>query len=892
MIPAPSTHGALMGRFVALLSACLLSFGLSARALAEVSLRAEIEPNTIEVGEAASLSVTVEGASRVGAKPSVPAVPGLEIQSRGQSSNLSIVNGRMSQSVSFQYVVFATKAGSYTIGPIELRDGNKVAQADPVALSVVRAGATSPGSPGGAGSNGQAPADDESSFAGGALFVKGVIDKDRVVLGEQVTLRFQFWKRADVPLLDQPQYSPPETPGFWREDLPPQRTSSRNVQGQPYEVTELVYALFPTQAGRLEISGAGLECTVPTRSRRRDPFDVFGMLGGMGEPRRVKLETTTLRVQVDPLPQPAPAEFTGGVGQYRIEGALDRTRATQNEPLTLTLSISGTGNVSAVGDPKLPELIDFRAYPPTAETSPTADGNQTLANDNDRAAGKKSWKIVLIPESTGRKTVPAIRIATFDPASRGYKQLSVGPFEVVVDPASSLPSGAVPGEVARVGRDLRTIRTETHLRPTGSRAPWGTAGFWLLQLAPLSLLAAAWGYRTKLEREANDRVGHRSRRAPGRLRREVEALRAESGSGAAPADGFKRFGDALERYFTERFNFPVRGRTREELAECLRAAKVEESVITETRALLDRCDFALFAPAAVGASDLSEALAQALAIADRLDDAAKGIKRIGGKPATLRMLLAALALPLAFGLAQGQAPAHLDRAQAQTAFTEANASFLQGDFSHAITLYRDIRASGFESADLYLNLGNACYRAGRLGWAVEAFERGRRLAPNDPDLRSNLELALADTKDRQAEAGESKLLEGLVGLQDRFGMAATLRVVTLLWWLLAAWLGVRFALLPDARAYAMTGAALTALLAAGLAWTGVLALREMQRPNAVVVAEELQVRSNPDASGTVEFTLHAGTRVRLGRERAGFREVLFSERLRGWADSGALASLD
>ncbi|MFN8549632.1 MAG: BatD family protein [Candidatus Eisenbacteria bacterium] len=171
----------------------LLLFGARV-ALAEVTLRAEIEPSAVEVGEAAGLTVTVEGASRINARPIVPAVPGLDIQSRGQSSNLSIVNGRMSQSISFQYAVFATKAGSYTIGPIELKDGNHVYRADAVSFSVVRAGAPAPG-----GGPPQAPADDESSFAAGALFVRGVVDKDRVVLGEQVTLRFQFWKRADVP---------------------------------------------------------------------------------------------------------------------------------------------------------------------------------------------------------------------------------------------------------------------------------------------------------------------------------------------------------------------------------------------------------------------------------------------------------------------------------------------------------------------------------------------------------------------------------------------------------------------------------------------------------------------------------------------------------------------
>jgi hypothetical protein len=59
-----------------------------------------------------------------------------------------------------------------------------------------------------------------------------------------------------------------------------------------------------------------------------------------------------------------------------------------------------------------------------------------------------------------------------------------------------------------------------------------------------------------------------------------------------------------------------------------------------------------------------------------------------------------------------------------------------------------------------------------------------------------------------------------------------------------------------------------------------------------VVSAELPVRSNPEAEATVEFTLHAGTRVRLGREMRGFREILFSDKLRGWGEARALARLD
>lgn len=864
-----------LGWLVALL---LLVMSPTTRVRAEISLRAQIEPGSVELGEAAMLSVTVEGANRVAGRPEMAAVAGLEIQSRGQSSNLQIVNGRMSQSISFQYAVFATKAGTYTIGPFTLKDGGKSYRGDAVTFQAIK-----PGAPPGAGGTPR-PADDGSSFAEGALFVRMVADKERAVLGEQVTLRFQFWRRTDVPLMDQSSYTPPDTPGFWREELPPQRTGQRTFNGASYEVTELVYALFATQAGRLEVAKAGLECTVPVRSRRRDPFDVFGMLGGMGEPRRVTLETKPLRIQVDPLPLGAPTSFTGGVGQYRLRGSLDRNQAAQNEPLTLSLQIEGTGNVSAVGDPKLPDLVDFRSYPPTGETEANQDG--------DKAGGKKTWKIVLVPESTGAKKVPAIEVTTYDPVEKRYETHRAGPFDVQIVPAGNIAAGEAPSEVTRVGRDLRAIRVGGALRAGRPGGPLGGAVGIGLQILPALLLAGAWVYRRRLDRDQADRVGVRSRRAPGRFRREMEMLQsALPGTGAG--EGWRRLGDALERYFTERFNFPVRGRTRDELASCLADAGVDAAAIQEVRSLLDRCDFALFAPAAATEQELRAALQQALGVADRLDAAKARPRSPRGFTPTLLVLLALLQIA---GAARAQTPGSLTSpltpSAARAAFEAGNQAYQAGDYGEAIRAYRSVRESGFLSADLLLNLGNACYRAGRLGWAVEAFESGRRLYPGDPDLESNLELALAETRDRQADTEESPLLGALVAFQERWPLRNAVRVTTLCWWLLALWGAWRIVRGPSTPAIAWVGRGLAALLVASLAWTGVLALRDFQRPNAVVVAEELSVRSNPDFGETVEFTLHAGTLVRLGRSRGEFREVLFSDRLKGWADAVSLARLD
>ncbi len=84
---------------------------------------------------------------------------------------------------------------------------------------------------------------------------------------------------------------------------------------------------------------------------------------------------------------------------------------------------------------------------------------------------------------------------------------------------------------------------------------------------------------------------------------------------------------------------------------------------------------------------------------------------------------------------------------------------------------------------------------------------------------------------------------------------------------------------------------LAVLLVGALGGTAVRAIQVQTRPDAVVVADETMVRSNPDESATVEFTLHGGTLLRMGRSAPRFREVHFSDELHGWTDEGNLAPL-
>ena len=882
----------------------LLGLLWAAETRAEVRVEISLDPEAVQMGETTVLSVQVDGATSLDQGPSLPDIPGLLAQSAGTSTSISITNGHMTRSVSYQFMLMPQRAGQFTIGPVEVREGGKVYRSGTALLTVAGAGAP-PASPGrGRPPLGVPPPPAEEPAAGESdlAFARASVDKDHVYLGEQVTLRFRIYVRSDVPVLQSQLESMPATEGFWREELPPNRNSTVLIQGRSYQVTEIASALFPTQSGSLQIGSGAVQLVIQDLSRAPRVRDPFGFFGNAFAQRQLRLESKPVTVRVDPLPEPKPADFSGGVGDYHVEASLERPETGQNVPLTLTLTVDGTGNVSTVGDPRIPDLPGVRSYSSGSEAKTRRDG--------DILGGTKSFRLVLVPENTGRHEIPPLRFSVFDPQRRRYVSLSTPSLSYNVTPGTGGDAG-VGGEVALTGRDLRTLRENTQLARRGSGVPWKHARFWVIQALPLALVAGAWGWRMRRARIESNWGFYLSRGAPGRLQRELDALRKESAVDLERA--YDRLDAALERYFTDRFRLPVRGLTRDALVDALARDAVPPAGIEEARRLLDACDFARFAPSTRSAEELGRMIEQARRLPQALEGRAAP-SREGAKSTVISLILilgASACLGFGSRIVRGAdgldlsttAPGSvrpLTAAEAQQAFSRGNEAYRRGEYAGAMKEYESVIDGGFESADLCLNLGDAAWRAGEPGWAVYWFERGHRMAPRDPDLQANLRLALLASKDQIPEESTNRFLSGLSNLQNRSSLPGALRGLSLFWWLFALWLAARIAFGGERRrggrngtprAFGLAGAALGLCLGLSAAWALIMAGQAAGAPNAVVVSDELPVRSNPEPEATTEFTLHAGTRVRLGRDAHGFREVLFSEKLRGWGAADGLADL-
>jgi tetratricopeptide (TPR) repeat protein len=217
-------------------------------------------------------------------------------------------------------------------------------------------------------------------------------------------------------------------------------------------------------------------------------------------------------------------------------------------------------------------------------------------------------------------------------------------------------------------------------------------------------------------------------------------------------------------------------------------------------------------------------------------------------------------------------------------FDQGSRLYLQGKFTEAAALYENILKNGYESGELYFNLGNAYYKEGNVQKAILQYERARRFIPNDEDLQFNLQLANLQVIDKIETVPQLFVYRWMDELLSLFPLS------TLGWILYSMFLFVlvSFALylflptLRQKRASMFAGiVSLTLLLITGFLFTG-QSYKETNTQYAIVMGDIVNIKSAPDAKGNDVFVLHRGLKVQLLDEVNHWRKIRLADGKVGW----------
>lgn len=425
---------------------------LASTAMAASDVTATVDENKISLGEAITLTISVETSDSVNVgTPRLPSLDGFNIINRNESieSRSTFVNGQFQyvQKKNFHFVLSPTRQGKLTIGSAEVVVGNSALKTKPIVIDV--------GPPGAAGAQKrqaqrprqqqQDPLEEDPFFQdaddlfsqllqrrgalphpGGiktqpineneAFFIQLEVDKNSVYEGEQVTANYYLVTPYSIRDIDTLKY--PSLKGFWKEDI--EIATRLNFQreiinGVAYSKALLAsYALFPLKPGKSTIDPYKAKCTVMTQQN---------MLG-MGTPYSYTKASQPVTIDAKPLPKDKqPQDFSGAVGSFKISSKLEAPngRVPVNQPFSLKIKIEGRGNAKVIELPPLQLPPDLETYDTKVDSKFFRDGTSY-----------KEFELFLIPRKQGKFTIPAITISSFDTERGQYIQSQTNTFDIQV----------------------------------------------------------------------------------------------------------------------------------------------------------------------------------------------------------------------------------------------------------------------------------------------------------------------------------------------------------------------------------------------------------------------------------------------------------------------------
>jgi hypothetical protein len=521
------------------------------------------------------------------------------------SQQMQIINGRVSTSISWTYIIQPRNTGTFSIPSATITYDGKVMTTNAVSVKVTRA------VPNAGGTKQQQDGATDVDL-GDNLFIRAFPSRTQVYLGEPLTVTYKLYSRVSFQL-DNP-IKLPRMVGFWSEDIEAPTQLQPRIEvynGRQYEVFMLRKVLyFPTQPGKLTIEPFEIGTTVRVRKRRRtgsDAFDRFFSDPLFDSYDQVKktLLTQKVNVSVRPLPEEGkPKNFTGVVGAYDMHVTLDRNALKANETATLKVVLTGRGNIRLLDEPAVtfPSGVDH--YDPTiTEDVKPVDG--TLG-------GSKSFEYLLVPRYAGNVTIPPVVFSYFDLQKKKYVTIEskTFPLEIAEGDARKNAGDLTQKYVDYLSMDVRGIREGSGALRMEEGSGIRPVTMILLYMLPLGMLGAALLWKRRYDSLHGDVAGMKRRRATRVAERRLSASRKFLTAGDIDAYYFE-IARALWGFVQDRLGMSTSMTSIDTVVEQMNFRGADVPLVERMRQALEAMEYARFSPTRASAAEMQSLYDQA-----------------------------------------------------------------------------------------------------------------------------------------------------------------------------------------------------------------------------------------------------------------------------------------
>lgn len=458
-------------------------------------------------GERATLEIAVSDGTPVG-QPQITQVPNIRIQETTIGPQAQMLPGRKLEYV-FLYQVTGYEVGSFTIPPIKVNVGGSIATTEPLDFMIFNPDELEPSTVDVGGRKvrcystfrvlNEKPYENETTPAE----IKVFVPRDLAV---------QDWGIPDF-----------ERDGLtaWRFQ-PSRQTGSINLLGVPYYSISYPSTITPTRTGPISIGPAKVRLV--TQQNVMDPF-----------PRWINaemyLQVPKLEMEAQPLPAGAPAGFKNAVGSFQLSARTDGGEIQEGDPLTVDLTVTGSGNLDTMSPPKLSDSDGWKIYSTT--TDQRGDERRELT-------GRVVFHQSIRPLEM-KSEIPPFELVYFDPKTKTYETLTTEAIALKMTPspatATETLAQTLPVPFERMNDILALIPANKLIevaKPAFSRwIPHAIAG-----LIALILIIKALAMR----------VAPRLRKDPDQLARSRELQAVSRAKSSADTDFLRAAGSFIERH--------------------------------------------------------------------------------------------------------------------------------------------------------------------------------------------------------------------------------------------------------------------------------------------------------------------------------------------------------
>ena len=589
----------------------LLSCGQPPAAADDVSVTAEVDRRSIELGSFCQLKITVKGAQKV--QPvELPKIKGMESRYLGPSTSITMINGQYSASRSFQYNLYPLSEGRYTIPALDVDIDGKTYATEPIYLEVTPSSAVS----------GQDRLNGPKDSLQDKIFLTFSAPQREYYVNERVPVTMKLYvQNLSVRNVHYPEI---DHVGFAVQDSQDVQQSTEILGGLKYDVITFHSEVFPTRPGELTLGPARLVCDILFKNpQARSSFgrmdsllndSFFRGLFDDYDQQTISIKSADLKLAVLPLPDEGrPKDFSGAVGQYDFETTVTPSTVKVGDPLTVRMKVTGAGNLDAVQMPKLEGDGAFKFYEPQMSENPNS----------------KSLEQVAIPTTEKIKGFPAVSFSYFDTDSRQYKTITRGPFPLTVaklkegEQLKIVGLGTTSGqplvEPETLGQDILFIKDRPgRFYPRARLFLFQRPAFWVLLVVFVLVWSGLLGYYHF----------HRKLTTDSRFARRFRAPRAAR-AGLKEAQIFMERGDSrqfydilfktAQEYFSNTFHIPGGAVSMDAVLQRLKDKKAPERVLEHIRAFYAECESVRYASAQPRREQMADSFARVTDIIELLE---------------------------------------------------------------------------------------------------------------------------------------------------------------------------------------------------------------------------------------------------------------------------------